>query len=181
MGVSSGGWAALAEILPALPADFPMPVVVVQHLHPQQDDFFLGHLNDICALRVKIADEKELLRPGHVYFAPPNYHLLIEKDRTFSLSVDQRVNFSRPAIDVLFESGAEVYSSRLVGVILTGANADGAHGLKQIKDGGGLAIVQDPATAQIDYMPRAAMAAVAVDHVLPLTEIGPFLARLGRS
>jgi two-component system chemotaxis response regulator CheB len=178
MGASSGGWEALAEIFLALPGEFRLPIIVAQHLHPLQDAYFFLRMNDVCALTVKDADEKEAINPGHVYFAPPNYHLLIEKNRTFSLSVDERVNFSRPSIDVLFESAAEAYSDKLVGVILSGANHDGAYGLKLIKENKGLTIVQDPVTAQTDYMPRAAISAVAADHILPLHEIGPFLVGL---
>lgn len=180
MGASSGGWKALTTILAVLPADYPLPLVVVQHLHPSQDAYLFERLNDGCALTVREAEEKEAVVPGHVYFAPPNYHLLIEMDRTFSLSIDPRVNFSRPAIDVLFASAAAAYGGGLVGVVLTGANHDGAQGLTTIKANHGLTVVQDPATAQTDYMPRAAIAAVAVDHILPLAAIGPFLAGLIR-
>lgn len=178
IGASSGGNAALTEILTALPKDFPLPVIIALHLHPMQDQNFCGYYNKICQLPVSIADEKEIIRPGHVYFAPPNYHLLVEKNKTFSLSIDERVNFSRPSIDVLFESAADAYCSGLVGIILTGANADGTQGLRLVKENKGLTIVQDPATAVSDYMPSAAIAAVSVDHVLPLKEIGPFLAGL---
>ena len=181
IGVSYGGLAALSRIFAALPADYPLPVLVVQHLHPRQGEEFFRHLNELCLLTVKAADDKEAIVAGHIYFAPPNYHLLVEKDRTLSLSVDERVNYSRPSIDVLFESAAAVFGSRLVGVVLTGANDDGSAGLRVIKERGGLAVVQDPATAAAEYMPGAAMAAVAVDHVLPLAEIGLFLAALGKS
>jgi two-component system chemotaxis response regulator CheB len=179
IGASSGGWEALAEIFQALPGDFSLPIIVAQHLHPLQDAYFFTRMNDVCTLSVKDADEKELIKPGFIYFAPPNYHLLIEKDRTFSLSVDELVNFSRPAIDVLFESAAEVYQDKLIGVILSGGNQDGARGLKLIKENFGLTIVQDPATSQTEYMPQAAIKEVEVDHVLPLSEIGPFLTGLG--
>jgi len=178
VGASSGGNAALTEILSALPKDFPLPVVIAQHLHHLQDQDFFSYYNKICLLPVSIADEKETIKPGHIYFAPPNYHLLIEKDKTFSLSIDERVNFSRPSIDVMFESAVDAYCPGLVGVILTGANTDGAQGLKLIKENNGLTIVQDPSTATSDYMPRAAIAAVNVDHVLPLKKIGPFLVSL---
>ena len=178
MGVSSGGGDALTKILPALPKELPLPVVIVQHLHYLQDLKFIQHYNKVCKMAVNIAGEKQAIAAGHIYFAPPNYHLLIEKDETFSLSIDERVNYSRPSIDVLFESAADVYCPGLIGVILTGANADGAAGLRQIKNNKGLTIVQDPATAAVDYMPRAAIAAVDVDHVLPLEDIGPYLARL---
>lgn len=178
IGASSGGWQALSVIFKALPANFHLPIIVAQHLHPLQDMNFFEHMSKYCALTLKEADEKEPIIQGHVYFAPPNYHLLVEKDRTFSLSVDKLVNFSRPSIDVLFESASEVYLDKLVGVVLTGANQDGAMGLKLIKENFGLTIVQDPASAQIDYMPQAAIKSASVDHILPLDEIGPFLADL---
>lgn len=178
IGTSTGGVIALKTFLSTLPGDFPLPIIIAQHLHPSQDDNFLSHANSHCRLSVKSADDKEAIRRGHVYFAPPNYHLLIEKDKTFSLSVDARVRFSRPSIDVLFESAADVFSSHLIGIVLTGANDDGAAGLREIKRQRGLAIVQDPGTAEADYMPRAALATVDADHILPLEEIGPLLCSL---
>ncbi len=126
------------------------------------------------------AGEKEELRPGKVYLAPANYHLLVEDDRTLSLSVDERVNFARPSVDVLFETASDAFGSRLVGIILTGANRDGSMGLKKIRQNGGLTLVQAPETAFADGMPRAAIAACAADHILPLDQIGPFLCRLFR-
>ena len=180
IGTSSGGINALASILTILPANFPLPIIVVQHLHYSQDENFYAYLKSICFLRVKSADDKEPISPGTIYFAPPNYHLLIEKDYTFSLTVDSRVCYSRPSIDVLFESAADVFMSTLVGVILTGANDDGSRGLREIARHGGLTIVQDPATAEFDYMPQAALEAVKADHVLALQDIGPFLMTLAR-
>lgn len=115
---------------------------------------------------------------GVVYIAPANYHLLLEQDETLSFSAEEKVNFARPAIDVLFETAADAYGSGLIGIILTGAGSDGSKGLKKIRESGGLVIVQDPATAQADAMPRAAIAITPVDHILPLPEIGPFLNRI---
>ncbi len=120
----------------------------------------------------------EHLLKNKIYIAPPNYHLLVEADRTFSLSIDEPVNYARPSINVLFETAADVYKTNLVGVILTGANADGSHGLKRIKETGGLSVVQDPSTAEADTMPKAAIAAVDVDYVLPLEEIGKVITML---
>jgi len=179
MGVSSGGSVALTEILSALPRNFSLPLVIVQHLHHRQDLNFLKYFRKICAMPVTVANEKEAIVAGHIYFAPPNYHLLIEQTGTFSLSIDEPVHFSRPSIDVLFESAVDAYGSRLIGVILSGANGDGAWGLELVKQNHGLTMVQDPESAVVDYMPRAAIAAVKnVDHILPLPKIGPFLARL---
>jgi two-component system chemotaxis response regulator CheB len=178
VGVSAGGMEALNAILPHLPADFPLGVIVMQHMHPTSDDFLVRYLNERCNLKVKQADEKEEIVPGVIYVAPANYHLMVEEDRTFALTVDEPVNYARPSIDMLFETAADAYGARLVGVILTGASSDGSHGLKRIKESGGLAIVQDPETAEADTMPMAAVNATEVDYVLPLEEIGPFLKRL---
>lgn len=178
MGVSAGGMEALGAILPDLPADFTLPVIVVQHQSPTSDDFLAYWLNDRCTVSVKEVDEKENIRPGVTYLAPPDYHLLVEEDKTFSLSLDAPVIFARPSIDVLFETAADVYGPNLVGVVLTGASTDGSQGLKRIKESGGLAIVQDPETANSDIMPKAAIAVTKVDHVLPLEEIGPFIRNL---
>ncbi len=180
IGVSFGGLKALQKILPAIHPDVPAPIMVVQHQDPLADDFLARHLDSLSKIRVKVAEEKELATPGTVYFAPANYHLLVEDDHTLSLSVDEKVNFSRPAIDVLFESAADAYGSRLIGIILTGANQDGSLGLKRIKEYGGLAVVQDPRTAQAPSMPEAALAALEVDYVLPLNEIANFINTIDR-
>ncbi len=177
IGVSSGGLEALAVILAQLPASFPIPVLVVQHLQPDSDAFLAEYLNGCSPVAVKMADEKEALRPGWVYLAPPNYHLLVEEDETLSLSVEERVNYARPSIDVLFESAADAYGPELIGIILTGGSRDGSQGLKRIKERGGLTVVQDPATAQAKVMPEEALAVTKVDHVLALEEIGPFLVK----
>lgn len=175
IGGSAGAMMVLVELLPNFPADFPVPIVIAVHLHPRQDNAHIERLASHCALRVKEADEKEPIQAGAVYLAPPNYHLLIENDRTFSLSIDERVNYARPAIDVLFETAAQVYGSRTIGVVLTGANNDGANGLRLIKERGGLAIVQDPRTAESTFMPQAALEATSVDHMLSVPEISKLL------
>jgi two-component system, chemotaxis family, protein-glutamate methylesterase/glutaminase len=179
IGVSSGGMEALSTLLPLLAPSFPMAVMVVQHQHPHADDFLARYLDERCQISVRQADEKDPILPGQIYLAPANYHLLVETDRTFALAVFERVNYARPAIDVLFETAAEVYRQALIGIVLTGANDDGSQGLKTIKDYGGLTIVQDPATAETDAMPRAALEATPVDYVLPLPEIGALLNTLG--
>ena len=181
IGGSAGAIAALDMLLPCLPENYPFPVIVVLHLHPLQDRYFLEHLGKSCNLHVKEADEKEKIQAGHIYFAPPNYHLLIENDKTFSLSIDEKVNYTRPSIDVLFESAARVYGSRLIAVILTGANNDGAEGLRLVKQKGGLAIVQNPQSAGSPYMPSAALQATKSDFVLELEEIGRWLANLAQN
>ncbi len=176
VGVSAGGLDALSAVIPELPDSFPLPVIIVQHRRPDHDDFLLKHLNALSPLRVKEADDKEPILRGTVYLAPPDYHLLIEANETFSLSVDERVNHCRPSIDVLFASAADVYADKLIGVVLTGGNSDGSRGLKLIKQRGGLAVVQDPATAEADFMPREAIKAAPVDRILSIEDIAPFLA-----
>jgi two-component system chemotaxis response regulator CheB len=181
MGLSAGGLEALKVILPPLAKTFPLPLIVVQHRDQSPDDFLAASLGRLSALKVKEAEDKEPIRPGHIYLAPGGYHLHVEPDHTFSLSVDPRVNFACPSIDVLFESAADAFGSALIGVVLTGANADGAQGLRAVKRHGGLAIVQDPATALAAAMPRAALAAAPADHVVTLPQLAPLLTRLGRN
>jgi two-component system chemotaxis response regulator CheB len=175
IGVSAGGIEALKILLPALPASFPLPLAIVQHRNQRSDGFLAAYLDRMSEIAVSEAEDKEPLRAGHAYLAPAGYHLLIEADRSLSLSVDPRVNYSCPSIDVLFESAADVFSESLIGIVLTGANADGAQGLNAIKTRGGLAIVQDPQTASATAMPRAALVATAVDHVVDLERIASLL------
>jgi two-component system, chemotaxis family, protein-glutamate methylesterase/glutaminase len=178
IGVSAGGFEALSIILGQLPADFQWPILIVQHMGAHAGDFLSGHLDRLCPLSVKEAEEKEFIKPGYVYIAPGGYHMLVEDDLSLSLSVDIRVQYARPSVDVLFESAADVYRNKLIGVVLTGANSDGSMGLRMIKECGGLAIVQDPATAESSVMPAAAIKVANVDYVLPLQSIGDFLGKL---
>jgi two-component system, chemotaxis family, protein-glutamate methylesterase/glutaminase len=175
IGVSAGGFNALPKLLGSLGGSFSLPVVIVQHEAADAGDFFVRYLARGCALTVKQADEKEQIVSGTVYVAPPGYHLLIEEDRTFSLSMDAPVNYARPSIDVMFETAVETYGNRAIGIILTGANSDGAKGLKKLKDAGGLAIVQDPESAETSFMPKAAIAATEPDEIMDLEKIGPYL------
>ena len=128
IGVSSGGMNAMKVIFSLLPEDFNTPIIIVQHISPRSDKQWISILNYMCKINVKEVDEKEKIEKGNIYIAPPNYHLLIEKDKTFSLTIDERVNFARPSIDVLFESAAEAYTNKLIGVVLTGSNNDGTKG-----------------------------------------------------
>ncbi len=171
IGCSAGGLEALRKILNALPATFPAAVIIVAHTAPDGENLLSSLLAKTCQLPVSEAYEREPVLPGQVYVAPPNYHLLIEPNRCFALSVDERVCFVRPAVDVLFYSAADVYRDRLLGVILTGANSDGAQGLKAIKAAGGITLVQDPGEAYADTMPKTAIATGAVDKVLSLAAL----------
>ncbi len=178
IGVSSGGMAALKYLFSALPADFRLPIIVVQHVSARSDNKWIELLNEQSKLNIKEADEKEVIEQGNAYIAPSNYHLLIEKDKTFSLTIDERVNFARPSIDVLFESAAEAYKDKLIGIILTGSNHDGTNGIKRIKECGGLAIIQDPETAESSYMPESAIAAIQPDYILSLENIIDLLKKI---
>lgn len=180
IGASAGGIDALSEILPHLPKTYPLPIIIVLHIPDKQP----SHLSELFAskteLRVKDADEKEVIQPGTIYFAPPGYHLLVERDLTLSLSNEDPVQYSRPSIDVLFESAADAFESHLVGVLLTGANSDGSEGLKRIQELGGLALIQDPATAQMRDMPEAACTLLSAtkEQILTLAEITNLLLSL---
>jgi len=178
IGTSAGGLDALGIILPMLDARLPVPIIIVQHISASSDSFIITYFNRICRLTVKEAEEKELLKPGFVYFAPPDYHILIEDDRTISLSNEEKVNYSRPSIDVLFETASWAFGNRVIGIILTGANWDGAAGSEIIKKSGGLIIVQDPKTAAVSRMPEATIERFKPDYILPLEEIGLLINRI---
>lgn len=180
IGVSSGGMNAMKLMFSLFPGDFKIPIVIVQHINSRSDNQWIEILDKKSNIRVKEADEKEKIKEGYVYIAPANYHLLIEKDRTFSFTVDERVNFARPSIDVLFESAAEAYKSRLIGVILTGSSNDGSKGLKQIAEHGGLTIVQNPETAESSYMPEYARTIIEPDYVLSLEDIVKLLIEIDK-
>ena len=178
MGASWGGLDVLRVILGALPGDFGAAVVVAQHRSPESHrDAFRDLLAAVTRLRVREADDKDELRAGHVYVAAPDYHMLVE-DGTLALSTDVPIQYARPSIDVLLASAAEAYRERCIGVVLTGANADGADGLARVAELGGTAIVQDPASAVRAEMPRAALAAVPGARVAAPAEIGPLLVEL---
>ena len=174
VGTSWGGLSALHQLIAGLPRDFAIPVVAVQHRHRQSGQMLTSLLQDRTSLGVCEVEDKAPIRAGNVYIAPPDYHLLIDRG-FFSLSTDEPVHYSRPSIDVTFVSAADAYGRRTVGVVLTGANEDGALGLKRIADRGGYAIVQDPQTAEGSAMPRAALRAVPKAHVIPLDRIASHL------
>ncbi|CAK0742976.1 putative protein-glutamate methylesterase/protein-glutamine glutaminase [Gammaproteobacteria bacterium] len=179
MGCSAGGIDALRIILAGLPTDFVLPIVIVSHIAASVKSLLPEILTVVCKIPVLEAMERCPVEPGHVYVAPPSYHLLIEPDRTFALSVDNKVCNVRPAIDLLFYSAADLYGDGLIGVVLTGANNDGSSGLIAIKRAGGLTVAQDPETAVARTMPEAAIATGCVDVVLPLTAIAGFLVSAG--
>jgi two-component system chemotaxis response regulator CheB len=179
VGTSWGGLSALTKLLGALPADFKIPVVLVQHRSKDSERLLVQLLQDATDLKVCEIEDKDPLTPGTVHVAPANYHVLIE-DGYASLTLDEPVRFSRPSIDVMFSSAADTYRSATIGVVLTGANEDGARGLAHIVKRGGLALVQDPKTAEIPIMPEAAIRAVPTVEVLPLETLAPRLIELSR-
>jgi two-component system, chemotaxis family, protein-glutamate methylesterase/glutaminase len=171
IGASAGAIAALGQILPPLPADYPLPLLVVVHLPAELPSSLCKVFADSCRLHVREAEDKLPIAPGTAYFAAPDYHMLVDRGPVIALSVDPPVHFSRPSIDVLFESAAMVYGSRLTGVVLTGTSADGAHGLAAVQSAGGRALVQRPESAEWSFMPEAAHKACPRAQVLDLTGI----------
>lgn len=181
IGGSAGALDVLMAILPQLPAQFAIPIALVLHVPPAKPSYLTQLLGAKCRLAVKEAEDKEALAPKTVYLASPNYHLLIERRRCFSLSVDDPVHFSRPAIDVLFESAADAYGASLAGLLLTGANEDGARGLERISLVGGTTLVQEPETAFARTMPEAALRRMRPTQVLPVSELAAALLRLAEA
>ena len=178
VGVSAGGVDLLLEQLPRLPADFPVPIVVCLHAAAGTTAELAALLDERAGIRVEEAADKAPLQPAHVYLAPGGYHLLLEGDGAFGLSVDEPVRFARPSVDVLFDSAAHAYRQRVLAIVLTGANDDGAQGVRRVKEAGGTVVVQDPATALAADMPRAALAAVKPDHCVAPAQLPALLLRL---
>lgn len=181
IGVSAGGLAVMKTLIPALPKDFPLPIIIVQHVRESGGDYLARSLNENSELTVCCALDKTDIEVGHVYVAPADYHLLIERDCSFSLSSDDKVRYSRPSIDVLFESAADAYGDNLTAIILTGANSDGTKGAETIKKYGGLVIVQDPDTAEASMMPRSVVNAGIADEVFSIEGLIAYLLNLGVS
>ena len=179
IGASAGGFEALLAILKGLPATYPMPLVTVLHLPDHHESRLAELFGYRIELQAREARDKEPLAPGVLYFAPPGYHLSIENDYSFSLSGEDRVSYARPSIDVLFASAADAYGQSVAGILLTGANFDGAAGLAGMQVAGGLTVVQDPASAEVRTMPEAALRRMTPDLILPLAEIHSLLRRLG--
>ena len=179
IGVSAGGMETLNKLFALLSSSLKIPIIIVQHISPDQEfDFLMEHYSTIAKRKVKEVEEKEPVKPGLIYFAPPNYHILIEEDFTFSLSVEEKICYSRPSIDVLFSSASYVYMSQLLGIVLTGANGDGSEGALCIKENGGYVIAQDPKEALYPVMPQMTIDKVNVDKILKITEIAQFLNNL---
>lgn len=178
IGASSGGMEAIRQILSALPQKFDIPLIVVLHIGANNINHYLSLLDNKTSFRVKEAEEKEAIKSSTVYFAPPNYHLQVEPNHNFSLSTDTKVNYSRPSIDVLFETAAWAYKDKLIGILLTGSNRDGASGLKSINNYGGTTVVENPASAYSRTMPRAATELFTPDYVLDLNEIAQKITEL---
>lgn len=179
IGGSAGGGAPLGAILSALPSDFGPPVLVAQHLHPSDDGGFTRRLARVTKLRVLEPWDKERIEDGHVYIAPTDYHMLVEKTGSIGLSVDEKINWSRPSIDVLFESAAGAWGGVTIAVLLSGASSDGTKGMLSIRSVGGLTIAQDPTCAEHPLMPQSAIDARVVDKVLPVEKIGRLLVEIG--
>lgn len=177
IGSSAGAVQALSEILPRLPSDYPLPILIVVHV-PAAPSGLTTLFSAKCAMSVVEPDDKEAILPGTVYFAPPGYHLLVEPGGSIALSADEPVLFSRPSINVLFESAADTYGPDLLGIVLTGANEDGSRGAAQIEARGGSVLVEDPATAYAAAMPAAALARCSAARALPLDAIADHLLRV---
>jgi two-component system, chemotaxis family, protein-glutamate methylesterase/glutaminase len=175
MGASAGALDALSSVLAKLPHGFPLPLLIVTHLPSDKDSLLSSLLAAKCQIAVREAEDKEPIVPGVAFIAPPDYHLLVEKDERLSLSSEEPVQFSRPSIDVLFESAADAYGATLIGIILTGANEDGARGLRAVADAGGLVLVQRADLAYASTMPRAALAACPMAREMTLEEIATYL------
>lgn len=171
IGASAGGIKALLSLLGALPANFPVPIVIVVHMPGTRESRLVNVFQYHMAIKVTTAEDKDRILPGHVYFAGPSYHLSIERDRSFSISCEEPVHYSRPSIDILMLSAADTYGDSLVGILLTGANQDGAEGMARIHEVGGLTIIQDPQEAEIATMPQSALNLFTPDFILPLREI----------
>ncbi|MES2561144.1 MAG: chemotaxis protein CheB [Pseudomonadota bacterium] len=178
IGASAGGVDAIGALLTALPATFAPAVLVVLHIPADRESLLIAVLGPRCALRVCEAADKQQIVPGNVYIAPPGYHLLVEPDATLALSLDAPVHYSRPSIDVLFESAAYAFHERVIGIVLTGANADGAQGLAAIRQMGGQAWVQAPETAYASVMPQSALEHAGADWTGALSDMAALLAAL---
>ena len=181
IGTSAGGVDALTRILPSLPSTTPVPILIVVHIPRERPSLLTEIFRHKCTMRVEEAVDKADIKPGRIYFAPPDYHMLIDRGPQIALSVDDVIQFSRPSIDVLFESAADVYGKNLLGILLTGGNEDGASGLAYIATCGGTTILQDPAEAAASAMPEGALKLMTPTHVMMLDEIAALLMNIANT
>jgi len=179
IGGSAGSLEVLLQLFPQLPADWPLAMIIVLHRKNDNDTLLADLLSAKTILPVKDVEEKDMLLPGHIYIAPADYHLLIEPDGSLTLDASEKVNFSRPSIDVTFMSAAEVFGKRLCCILLSGANTDGAEGLQTVRELGGYTVVQDPAEAEVAFMPKHAISVTEVDEVLGVRGMVHFVKKLG--
>ncbi len=175
IGGSAGSLEVLLKVLPHLKTDLSFAIVLVLHRKPGMDSLLTNLLSSKTKIPVKELEEKEKIQNSKIYIVPPNYHLLIEKDKTFSLDASEKVNYSRPSIDVSFEAASEVYKENLVAILLSGSNSDGTKGLKKIKENGGITVIQNPESATVSYMPENARQHVEIDYNLKIEEIADFI------
>lgn len=178
IGASAGGIKALLGILGNLPLHFPVPIIIVVHMPEARESRLAEVFQHHMAIKVMMAEDKSRIIPGRVYFAGPSYHLSIERDRSFSVSCEEPIHYSRPSIDILMASAADAYGASLAGILLTGANQDGAQGMARIHEVGGLTVIQDPSEAEISVMPQSALDLFAPDFVFSLREIQTLILRL---
>ncbi|WP_221391733.1 chemotaxis protein CheB [Dyadobacter sp. NIV53] len=175
IGGSAGSLEVLFKLLPLLRPDLSLSIIIILHRRNSGDSSLAELLSTKTTLPLNEVEDKDAILPGYIYLAPSDYHLLIEKDYTFSLDYSEKINFSRPSIDVTFESAADIYGSSMAGIILSGANEDGTKGLKAIKNAGGITIAQNPDTAQMPLMPQHAISHVGIESVLTVREIAGFI------
>lgn len=175
IGGSAGSLDVLLKVLPLLSPSLSFPIVIVIHRKHGADSLLPELLSGRTALRVKEVDEKEQITAGTIYIAPSDYHTLIEQDHSFSLDYSEKINYSRPAIDATFQTAAEVYKEKLACILLSGSNADGVDGLKSVKTWGGITAIQDPATAQVAYMPQQASLHAKIDYILSIKDMADFI------
>jgi len=175
IGGSAGSFTTISQILEKLNNSFKLPIIIVQHIQNDTDYFFIEHYRNVCKRDVVLVDNMADIKEGGIYIAPANYHLLVENKRLLVLSSDEKVRYSRPSIDVLFESASEVFTDSLISIILTGANNDGSYGSECVRKHGGLTIAQDPKEAKFDDMPKGAIETGSIDKVLTINQIIEFL------
>lgn len=175
IGGSAGSLDVLLKVLPDIDPMLNFPIIIVLHRKPGKESLLTNLLSSKTTLRVKELEEKEKMRSGTIYIAPPNYHLLIENNKTFSLDASEKVNFSRPSIDVTFESAAQVFGENLVCLLLSGANSDGTAGLQKVKKNSGTVLIQKPESAIVPFMPQYAIEHVKFDEILDLKEMANYI------